>query len=445
MVLKKSIKYINTVIEYCKFFINNAKSNNLLVYELRNHIKNIQTLLTDNDLFFTISDIQLDTESNVKSFKINNIAFVFDYTNIDNCIEKTILLKKMFKNILIYYEEVYKHKNTCDLYSTIIYIFNTYTNIFNTITKFVTTNDNTRNLYIDLIKIISEYKKIDSSFVLKNSSLYIYYYKKNDFYEKIKLQKLDLISMYNISDECQDNKTFTVFKKNPIPNMFYENFILKIGIHKVFFFNKQNQNQTIQINILLDLIKNEINKIIEYKKYIENIFNLDKCLFIKEAFEKYIEFFIILNVDIENLLLFSQTECYINNAVIISSYQNLINNLYSRFNGIINSINNRLDISNNSKNIDLYYKDTNGNLVFFGLLNNLTQNAINDNQGDISSLTINVSTLTLTFNSFKNQNLSFENFELNLLENQKNLEIIKTLVELNLKTLCDLIFILSQV
>jgi hypothetical protein len=331
-----------------------------------------------------------------------------------------------------------------------------------------------------------DYKKMNNLFVLKNNSLYLYYYKINDFFEKSKLQKLNLITITNNLDcsnnlvldsdsscscEYQQNfETFILFKKNTMPKKSYDNFLIKIDNQQLFITDISNSILTIQIDRFLDQIKQNIdkitqyktsiqdyensNKIIDYINYIENYeniyqnkstFNLNKSLLLKDIYEKYLEFFSILTIDIENLLLFSQTESLINQEVIISSYQSLINNLYSRFNMVNKNIPNISDISLNSKNIDIFYKEKTGFLIFFGKINTLTQNVVIDTQENVTQLIITFSTTQLVFNSLKNQILDFENFEKELLNIKKNIEIIKILVELNLKIVCDLIYILSQV
>lgn len=518
---KELIKWIKQIIKFSKKFIYQVRSNNLLIYELKEILKPIQFFGSSNTIFFKIYDIMLN-DGFVCSFYINKTHFIFNYTDIDQCIQSMKILRSTFINIYIYYQEFYKHqiRSPIDFATSINYLQNSYKAILDLLENFKqTTEPNIQNLYTDLVNIICNYKSLPKSlFKIGSKSVKLYYYKTNDLYEKVKFGKLNLITINptcsildcissdcdtcseNYSDSCSDSnsdtqtvnttisdqiigpnphiivktfrhpkkiinssliyppQTFTQFKKNKFPQEFYCKFIFKIGSHEIKINENLIDNYEFlsKLNIILNNLDNCVSTIMEYRSFIENyenkqifeiydkksIFDMNKCLFLREIYEKYIEFFLILKVDLENLSLFSQIDSSSNNLIVSSSYQNIINNLYSRLNDLNINLYSRLAIRSNSKNINVYYTDSNRCTIFFGTLNNLIMNSQNGVLGDIQQLQIIFSTITLIFNS----NRTFgPNFYVELKKMIQDIEILETLVELNLKSLCDLILLLSQV
>jgi predicted small secreted protein len=249
--------------------------------------------------------------------------------------------------------------------------------------------------------------------------------------------------------------SFILFKKSKYPQAFYDNFIFKIESHEI----RINENTICsyeflpKLNICISHVENCINTIREYRSYIENyehrlivevydkksIFDMNKCLFLQEIYEKYIEFFTILKVDIENLSLFAQIDSSGNYLVVSSSYQNIITTLYSRLNLLNKNLYLRLAVTSKSKNINVYYTDLNRCTIFFGTFNNLIINSENGILGDIQILEIIFSTVKLKFNS----NITFgKKFNSDLDKLIEDIDVLKTLVELNLKSLYDLILLL---
>lgn len=454
---KKIIKYIRTIINFSNIFLKNVMSNNLLVYELREKIKLVELLSSKDNIFFSVKNITLCDDNYIKFFTINCTDFNFDYFDISTCIQNVKLLRFVFKNIVCYYENIYKSNNLIELSETITHILNTYESIENRLTEFKNSHEFcAKKLYTSLIKIITESNsRINNFFVLKNKYLYIYHYKKYDLYEKIKFGKLDLIEIINTLDYSNKSECLILFKKNKNLSILCENFTLMIG-NLMLKINGKNFDD--DFNIFLDRINKNKNKILKYKNYVENyiessenrlfsqsccntkfIFNMEKCLILKEIYEKYLEFLSILCTDIENLLLLEQINSCVTKPVVVTTYKNIINDFYLRIKTINKNLFNKLNICDTIKNIDVYYREKNNHIIFFGKFDNITFSIKNDSCSNISNLVVRFSTSILNFNQVEN---NFTDLYDNLLDIKKNIQIIKTMVELNLKNLCDLIYIL---
>lgn len=322
MEIKYLIEYIKIMIIFGKKFINQVKSNNLLIFELQKKLAPIQLIVSSQKKIFNIYNLILN-DGYVCSFYINKTYFSFDYTNINSCIENIKLLRRVFKNIYIYCQ-IYKYQTDISTNLAITYIQNSYTKILDLLVEFKNSigtinQPNSLKLYTELITIICDYKSLPYFTNTKKNKLELYYFKINDTYEKIKFITLDLVfidsnicmqnyissdseesfdqitfsdsemSLYSetktenseqiipqnqkihVINSC-DKSLFILFKKNRFPKLFYDNFIFKIGSNKL----QINQNSigsddfVSKLNIFINTIRKNIDKIQEYTTHIEN-------------------------------------------------------------------------------------------------------------------------------------------------------------------------------
>ena len=98
---KELIKWIKQIIKFSKKFIYQVRSNNLLIYELKEILKPIQFFGSSNTIFFKIYDIMLN-DGFVCSFYINKTHFIFNYTDIDQCIQSMKILRIVKSNNINY-------------------------------------------------------------------------------------------------------------------------------------------------------------------------------------------------------------------------------------------------------------------------------------------------------------------------------------------------------
>ncbi len=487
MKTKDLVNWIKLFIRFSKKFIYGFTSNNLMIFELQNilsKIKLIDTKISD-PIHFSVTDI-VYVDSLIYSFKINNIVYIIDGSNVKSTIENVVLLRNFFKNIYDYYlhfekELIPKINFSIDIMSQ------TYSNIsdilVNLKNKIIaqTQGIDLLNVYLGLVRCINQGQKFPKLFKFKEKTIDLLYFTKYDSFEKTIVSQINLISLNKFFDEdiiefetnsesdkdsCINTSTssssdsiqtlkYTVFKKNKISKTIFNDYIIKIGTNSI----RINQNTINNPNFLLELdfvineISNSIIKMSTYKTYVQtyeisipviikkNIFSKQKCIYLQELYERIIEFLCLLTIDIENLSVLSQIESEQNKIILSSSLQNIMNNLYIRLYDQLSTLLPKLGISMGDMNVNIYYLDEKSNVQFFGVLNIPRILVEKDGVNNIKFIELNFSTQSIKIESLKNKVIT-NNFSIVLFNFINSIQIIKTLVEFDLKNLSDLIILL---
>ncbi len=492
MKTKDLVNWIKLFIKFSKKFINGFTSNNLMIFELQNilsKIKLIDTKISD-PIHFSVTDI-VYVDSLIYSFRINNVVYVIDGSNINSTIENVISLRNFFKNIYDYYLHFEKDLIAKINFSTDI-MSQTYLNISDILLNFKnkvmtqSQNIDLLTLFLALVRSINQNYKFPKLFKFREKTVDLQYFSKYDSFQKTIVCQINLITLNKFFDETIINSDsesinesinldenscistsssesietlkYTIFKKNKISKTVFNDFVLKIGTNSV----RINSTAINRPNFLfeLDFIINEINdsvtKILNYKTFVQtyeisipviikkNIFSKQKCFYLQELYQGIIEFLCLLNTDIENLYVLSQIESEQNKTIVSVSLQNIINNLYVRLYDLISSSFPKISILMGDINVNIYYMDENSCVLFFGVLNVPKILVEKDGLDNIKFIELFFSTQSFKIESLKNKMVP-KNFSTVLLSLINNIQVLKTLLEFDLKNLSDLILLLRSV
>lgn len=484
MKTKDLVNWIKLFIRFSKKFINGFTSNNLMIYELQNILSKIKLINTKicDPIHFSVSDI-VYVDSLVYSFRLNNVIYVFDGSNVNSTIENVIQLRNFFKNIYEYYRH-YEKDLVAKINFSIDIMEQTYTNITDILVSLKNGGCDLLGVFFALVRSINQKNNFPKLFKFRERTVELQYFSKYDSFQKTIVGQFNLITLNKFFDEatidinsesdsdpnpslspisssdsssseCVNTLKYTVFKKNKISKTVFNDYVIKIGTNAV----RINSNTITKPNFILELdfVINEINdsiaKMLSYKTYVQsyevsvpliikkNIFSKQKCIFLQELYEKLLEFLCILNIDLENLAVLSQIESEQNKIILSSSLQNIMSNLYIRLFDLLTSSFATLGISMGDINTNIYYMDSNSNVIFFGVLNVPRILVEKDSLGNIKFIELIFSTQSIKIESLNTKAFP-ENFFTTLYDFISSIQIIKTLVEFDLKNLCDLIMLL---
>jgi len=496
MKTKDLINWIKLFIKFSKKFIKGFASNNLLIYELQNILSKISLIKTkkSDPINLIVSNI-IYVDGLIYSFILNNVIYSINPSNVNLTIENITSLRNFFKNTFNYY--LYYEKDLILKINSSIDIMNqTYSNISDILANLKhgiesqIQNIDLLNIYLGLVYLINKKYKFPKLFKFKGKTIDLLYFNKYDYFQKIIVCKINLITLNKFFDElavdyssdsnsenfCMSESVsslssesstgnfskhcntlkYTVFKKNKISKKVFNDYVIKIGTNSVRINSNtiKDPNILLQLNCVINEINESITKISGYKTYIhtyeisapveikKNVFSKQKCFYLQEFYEKFIGFLCILNVDIENLHILSQIESCESKIVIPSSLQNIINNLYVRLYDLVSISFQKLSISIGDSNTNVYYVDENSCLLFFGILNVPVILVEKDCQNNIKFIQVNFSTQIIKIEMLKNKIVP-KNFSTVLINLIRSIHIIKTLVEFDLKNLSDLIILLK--
>jgi hypothetical protein len=343
-------------------------------------------------------------------------------------------------------------------------------------------------VYLALIRNINQNYKFPKTFKFREKTIDFLYFSKYESFEKIIVSQINLITLIKFFDEniidsdseskpnsesvssseelCNTNSSsekqetfrYTVFRKNKISKSVFDDYVIKIGSNSIRInsITITKPNFILELDFVINDITDAISKMESYKTYVQtyeisvpviikkNIFSREKCLYLQELYEKILEFLCLLNIDIENLFVFSQIDSQQNKTIVSSSLQNIINTLYIRLYELISKIYAKISVSMGDINVNVYYMDENSCVVFFGILNVLGLKIEKHSSNNIKFIEVIFSTQSIKIESLKNKIVP-ENFSTKLSSLIDNIQIIKTLIELDLKNLSDLIIILKHV